>query len=518
MEKLSMLKIKELFRLAIEMNLSHRQIAQSLNVSHTVVNRYLKRFKKSNLSYETLLKLGDKEIISALYEHDKKSHKRTIPDWDYIHKEMKRKAVTLELLHEEYVHANPLNHYGYTWFCTRYKEHSSRLTPSMRMSHKAGDKCFIDFSGMTFPVSDPLTGEVRNAEIFVGVLGASGYPFVLAVSSQKKADFIHAHVMMFKSFGGVPRLLVPDNLKSAVVKGGRYEGDINPDYERLAAHYGCAVMPARPLKPKDKPLVENGVKLTQRWILAKLRNHTFFSIAQLNDAINDLLVMYRNKVMKRYGVSRQELFDTIDKPELQRLPLKPYEHKELKLLKVGIDYHIILNYCLYSVPYQLVGEKVEVWYGTHTVTISHNGKVVANHPKLTRKGSFSTQSEHMSSAHQKYLEWSPGRILNWGLTIGKHTSELLKLIMEKRPHPEMGYRSCLGIMREFKKYSAKGVEEEKLDSIARYAINHHRFRLKQITDLLKEGIDERYDDSASFLPTLFETHHHANIRGSNYYR
>ena len=277
-------------------------------------------------------------------------------------------------------------------------------------------------------------------------------------------------------------------------------------------------MPARPLKPKDKPLVENGVKLTQRWILAKLRNHTFFSIAQLNDAINDLLVMYRNKVMKRYGVSRQELFDTIDKPELQRLPLKPYEHKELKLLKVGIDYHIILNYCLYSVPYQLVGEKVEVWYGTHTVTISHNGKVVANHPKLTRKGSFSTQSEHMSSAHQKYLEWSPGRILNWGLTIGKHTSELLKLIMEKRPHPEMGYRSCLGIMREFKKYSAKGVEEEKLDSIARYAINHHRFRLKQITDLLKEGIDERYDDSASFLPTLFETHHHANIRGSNYYR
>jgi transposase len=287
MEKLSMLKIKELFRLAIEMNLSHRQIAQSLNVSHTVVNRYLKRFKKSNLSYETLLKLGDKEIISALYEHDKKSHKRTIPDWDYIHKEMKRKAVTLELLHEEYVHANPLNHYGYTWFCTRYKEHSSRLTPSMRMSHKAGDKCFIDFSGMTFPVSDPLTGEVRNAEIFVGVLGASGYPFVLAVSSQKKADFIHAHVMMFKSFGGVPRLLVPDNLKSAVVKGGRYEGDINPDYERLAAHYGCAVMPARPLKPKDKPLVENGVKLTQRWILAKLRNHTFFSIAQLNDAIND---------------------------------------------------------------------------------------------------------------------------------------------------------------------------------------------------------------------------------------
>lgn len=264
MEKLSMLKIKELFRLAIEMNLSHRQIAQSLNVSHTVVNRYLKRFWKLNVSYESLMKFGDDEIVSALYGLKNKPSKRTVPDWDYIHKEMKRKAMTLELLHEEYVQANPNNHYGYTWFCTRYKKYSSKLTPSMRMSHKAGDKCFIDFSGMTFPVSDPLTGEVRNAEIFVGVFGASGYPFVLAVPSQKKADFIHAHVMMFKFFGGVPRLLVPDNLKSAVVKGGRYEGDINPDYERLAAHYGCAVMPARPLKPKDKRLsfrYRNGIHI-----------------------------------------------------------------------------------------------------------------------------------------------------------------------------------------------------------------------------------------------------------------
>lgn len=517
MEKLSMLKIKELFRLALEMKLSARQIGKSLNVSHTVVNGYLKRFSKSSLAYEELLELGDKEIVALLYGLNDKPSKQAVPNWDYIHREMKRKGVTLELLHQEYILEHPDNYYGYTWFCEKYKKYASKQSPSMRMAHKAGEKCFVDFSGMTFPVTDPLTGEVHNAEIFVGVLGASGYPFVIAVPSQKKADFIHAHVMMFQSFGGVPRLLVPDNLKSAVVKGGRYEGDINPDYERLAAHYGCAIMPARPLKPKDKPKVENGVKLTQRWILAVLRNHTFFSITQLNAAISELLVRYRNKAMKRYGMSRSQMFEELDRPELQSLPLKPYEHKELKLLKVGVDYHVALNYSFYSVPYQLVGEKVEVWYGNTTVTISHNGKVVANHPKLSGRGTFSTQAVHMSSAHKEHSLWSPGRIIDWGKTIGKNTGELLRLIMEKRPHPEMGYRSCLGIMREFTRYRDKGLSEEELDSIARYAITYQRFRLKQITDLLKDGIQERHDTTDT-SPSLFETHHHANVRGSDYYR
>jgi transposase len=514
MEKLSMLKIKELFRLKHEAKLSARQIGRALNVSHTIINRYLKRFEKSGLSYEELKTLSDKEIVVRLFRLESKPSKYPVPDWASIHQELRHKHVTLELLHEEYVANHPEGHYGYTWFCTHYKAYAKKVSPSMRQVHKAGEKVFIDFSGLRMPYSDPLTGEVSYAEIFVAVLGASGYPFVMALPSQKKADFIAAHNAMFKAFGGVPELLVPDNLKSAVTRSDRYEPDLNPDYAKMAEHYGCVVMPTRSLKPQDKALVENGVKLMQRWILARLRHHTFFSIAQINHAINELMPLYRNKVMKHLGKSRQELFDTIDKPALKPLPASEYEHKAFKLLKVSIDYHIALDHAFYSVPYQLIGQKVEVWYSTTTVSIMHEGKEVSTHPRLHRRGAYSTQTAHMSSAHQKYLEWSPGRIMNWGLTIGKHTSKLLQTIMERRPHPEMGYRSCLGVMREFERYKNRpdGMSEEALDAIAEYALKHQKFRLKQIKALLKSPPQTEEDAG------LFALRDHGNIRGSEYYR
>lgn len=360
-----------------------------------------------------MLCLSDKEIITKLFASESKSHKYPIPDWSKIHQELRSKIVTLELLHQEYKEAYPDGCYGYTWFCTSYKSYAKKLTPSMRQIHKAGEKVFIDFSGVRVEIADPVSGEISVAEIFVAVLGASGYPFVIAVASQKKADFIYAHNEMFKAFGGVPELLVPDNLKSAVTRADRYEPDLNPDYVKLAQHYGTAIMPARGYKPQDKSLVENGVKLMQRWILARLRHTTFYSIAQLNSSINKLMPLYRNKKMKRLDVSRQELFDTLDKPALKPLPTNSYEYKELKLLKVSIDYHIQLEHVLYSVLYQLIHKKVEVWFSTKMVSIYFEGKEVATHPRLTRRGAYSTQRTHMSSAHQKYLEWSPGRIMNW---------------------------------------------------------------------------------------------------------
>ncbi len=515
MERLSMLKIKEVFRLTFESKLSARQVSRALNTSHTVVNRYLKRFKKSGVSYEELMTRSDKEILSLLFNLETKPSKYPTPDWSTVHEEMQRhKHVTLELLHEQYAKDHPDGHYGYTWFCSRYKTYAKKLSPSMRQVHKAGEKVFIDFSGLKMPIVDPLSGEVSYAEIFVAVLGASGYPFVIAVPSQKKADFIAAHNAMFKAFGGVPELLVPDNLKSAVTKADRYEPDINPDYAKMAAHYGCAIMPARSKKPQDKALVEHGVKLTQRWILARLRHTTFFSIAQLNAAINELMPLYRNKTMKHLGKSRQELFDTLDKPALKPLPATEYEHKEFKLLKVSIDYHIGLDHAFYSVPYQLMHKQVEVWYSTTTVSICHEGKEVATHPRLHRRGAYSTQTVHMSSAHQKYLEWSPGRIMNWGLTIGPHTSKLLKTIMERRPHPEMGYRSCLGLMRTFEQYKNQedAMSEEQLDAIADYALSHQKFRLKQIKELLKSPPKNADEETG-----LFALANHTNIRGSGYY-
>ena len=512
MEKISMLKIKEVFRLKYETKLSARKISRALNLSHTVVNQYIKRFDVSMLDYETLMELSNREIVTKLFNLESKPSKYPVPNWSRVHKELANKIVTLELLHEEYVKDCPHGHYGYTWFCNNYKAYAKKLSPSMRQIHKAGEKVFIDFSGVRVPVADPISGEIKYAEIFVAVLGASGYPFVIAVPSQKKADFIYAHKEMFKAFGGVPELLVPDNLKSAVTRVDRYEPDVNADYAKLAQHYGCAIMPARGYKPKDKALVEQGVKLMQRWLLARLRHTTFFSIAQLNHDIKALMPLYFNKQIKRLGVSRQELFDTIDKPALNPLPSNEYEYKELKLLKVSIDYHIQLDSVLYSVPYQLIHKKVEVWFSAKTVSIYFEGKEVATHPRLHKRGAYSTQTMHMSSAHQKYLEWSPGRIMNWGLTIGKETSRLLQAIMDRRPHPEMGYRSCLGLMRAFEKSKESGMSEEDLDAVASFAMRHQRFRLKQIRELLKTPPQEQEETVAISLLT-----HHDNVRGSSYY-
>jgi transposase len=512
MEKISMLKIKEVLRLKYEAKLSARKISKALNISHTVINQYIKRFESLSLSYEEIMKLSNKEMIHKLFGSLSKPGKYPIPDWNKIHQALRSKIVTLDLLHEEYRNDYPDGHYGYTWFCNRYKAYAKKLSPSMRQIHKAGEKVFIDFSGVRQAIADPITGEIQYAEIFVAVLGASGYPFVIAVPSQKKADFIYAHNEMFKAFDGVPELLVPDNLKSAVTRADRYEPDLNPDYVKLAEHYGTAIMPARGYKPQDKSLVENGVKLVQRWLLARLRHTTFYSIVQLNKAINELMPLYRNKKMKRLGISRQELFDTIDKPSLKPLPASDYEYKELKLLKVSIDYHIQLDHVLYSVPYQLIHKKVEVWFSTKMVSIYFEGKEVATHPRLYKRGAYSTQKAHMSSAHQKYLEWSPGRIMNWGLTVGRHTSKLLQTIMKRKPHPEMGYRSCLGLMRTFEKHKEKGMSEEQLDEIASYALRYQKFRLKQIKALLQTLPKEQEDDTAVAL-----LRDHENVRGSSYY-
>jgi transposase len=484
MEKLSMLKIKEILR----------------------------------LTYEESLGLDDRQLVNRLFKLESKPSKYPLPDFAYVHRELRtHQHVTLELLHEEYAILHPEDHYGYTWFCNHYKAYTKKLTPSMRQVHKAGEKVFIDYSGLKMPYSDPLTGEVHEAEIFVAVLGASGYPFVMAVPSQKKADFFAAHNAMVQAFGGVPELLVPDNLKSAVARGDIYEPDLNPDYAKLAEHYGCAIMPARPYRPKDKAKVEHGVKLVQRWIMARLRHHQFFSIAQINTAINELMPHYRNKIIRHLGKSRQELFDTLDRPALRPVPFKPYEYREFKLLKVSIDYHIALDHAFYSVPYQLIHKKVEVWYSDTTVSICYEGREVALHPRLRHKGSYSTRKEHMSSAHQKYLEWSPGRIMNWGASIGSNTAKLLQAIMERKPHPEMGYRACLGIMREFKRYresanDEKRLSEEELDAIAEYALRHQRLRLRQIKALLKSPPES--EEGAG----LFSLENHSNIRGSGYYR
>jgi len=509
-----MFKIKEIFRLKYEAKLSNRKIARALNISHSVVNEYTKAFRNSGRSYEEINSLNDKEILTLLKSTRTKESRYPLPDFANVHIELRNKIVTLTLLHEEYIQSCPGNKgYGFTWFCNHYRAYARKINPSMHLTHKAGEKIFIDFSGRTVDIVNPKNGIITKAELFIGVLPASGYPFVKAIASQKKRDFIEAHCDMFEYFGGVSELLVPDNLKSAVIKADNYDPDINPDYAAVARHYGSAVMPARKYRPKDKAKVEQSVKLVQRWILARLRHHTFYSIAELNIEIDRLIPLYLDKVMKHLGKSRRELFAMLDKPALLPLPDTRYDYKEFKLLKVSKDYHIQLEYQYYSVPYQLIGKKVEVWFGAKTVTISYEGKEVAGHPKLLHRGAYSTKREHMASSHQKYLEWSPGKIMNWGLTIGSETAKLFGNIMQSRPHPEMGFRTCLGIINTYRKYQEKGYDEEHLEIISTIALSSRRYKVAQVKELLKSYKPVDADESAS----LMALSHHDNVRGADYF-
>lgn len=509
-----MFKIKEMLRLKCEAKLSNRKIARALNISHSVVNDYVKEFKNSGKKYEDIASLNDKEILTLLKATRSKDSKYPLPDFCAVHIQLRNKIVTLALLHEEYIAtcANKQG-YGYTWFCTRYKEYAKKVNPSMRLVHKAGEKTFIDFSGKTMPIVNPKNGVVTDVQIFVAVLPASGYPFVKATASQKKRDFIEAHCDMFEFFGGVSELLVPDNLKSAVTKADNYEPEVNMDYAAMARYYGSAVMPTRGYKPQDKAKVEQAVKLIQRWILARLRNYTFYSIQELNIEIKRLLPLYLDKEIKHLGKTRRELFEELDKPALMPLPATRYEYKELKLLKVSKDYHIQLENNFYSVPYQLIGKKVEVWFSAKAVSITYEGKEVALHPKLLHKGQYSTQREHMASAHKKYLDWSPGKIMNWGMTVGSETAKLFKNIMDSKPHPEMGFRSCLGIINAYKKYQEQGYSEEHLEIISTVAISKHHYKVAQVKDLLKSYKPIDMDETASLIALT----NHDNIRGADYF-
>ena len=510
MEKLSMGKLKEILRLRHECNLSARQISRALNISHTVVNTYLSKAKVCDKNYDELKELSYNEIISNLFPSLEKKYKFNPPNFAYIHKELRRKGVTLELLHEEYATSNPNGYYGYTWFCNEYKKYSKKVNISMRQVHVAGEKLFIDFSGMTMNVVDKESGEINKVQIFVAVLGASDYPFVKAIATQSKKDFINVHVDMFKYFGGVPNILVPDNLKSAVSKACNFDPDINPDYLAMARHYNTVIIPARVAKPKYKAKVENGVKIVQRWILARLRNHIFFNIEALNLAIEKLIPIYINKKMKRLDKSRLELFNELDLPILKPLPLIDYEYKEFKLLKVDINYHINLEKSYYSVPYQLVNKKVEVWFSNKIVDIYYEGKKVTTHPKSSKKGKYFTLSEHMASAHKKYLEWNPGRILNWAKTIGDSTVKLLDTIMKSKPHPELGFKACMGILNLYKKHlELETWDENRLDAISSKSLQVRKYRVDDIKQLLKNNKQDE-----ELTSKILE---HKFVRGSNYY-
>jgi transposase len=417
--------------------------------------------------------------------------------------------VTLQLLWMEHKEAHPDGH-QYTQFVHHYREWARHLDLVLRQEHRAGEKLFLDFAGETIPVVDPETGVEGPWELFVGVLGASDYTYAEALPSQELPQWIAAHVRCFQFLGGCPKILVPDNLKSAVTQAHRYEPLLNRTYEEMATHYGCAVIPARPRKPRDKAKVEAGVLMVERWILATLRHQTFFSGVALNDAIRERLERLNDRPFKKLDGCRRSLFEELDKPALRPLPERPYEYGIWKRGKVNIDYHVEVDHHYYSVPYQLVGQLYEVRLTASTVEVYVRGRRAASHPRSFRRGGFTTVAEHMPASHRRHLEWTPSRIERWAEQTGPQTAVLAAGILRSRPHPEQGFRSCLGVLRLGKRYGP-----ERLEAACARAVEIGAFSYRSVDSILRTGLDRQ----PAFPPPSSNGHgHHANVRGPAYYQ
>ncbi len=398
----------------------------------------------------------------------------------------------------------------FTTYVHLYRQWRKKLDVTLRQAHRAGEKLFIDYCGQTAPVIDPVTGEITPAEIFIATLGASSYTFAEASPSQDLPFWTQSHVHAFEFFGGVPEILVPDNLKTGVTHPCRYEPDINPTYQDLAEHYATAVIPARVRRPRDKAKVESAVFVAERWILAALRNHTFFSLAELNRAIGEELVKLNNRKFQKLDTSRRELFESLDRPALKPLPTRPYEYAKWKKAKVNIDYHIEIDRHCYSVPYQFAREHVDVRVMASTVEVFFKNRRVASHQRSYRRGSFTSLHEHMPKSHQRHLEWTPSRLIHWAGKNGPKTKKLVTNIMESRTHPEQGFRSCLGIMRLATHYSPERLEKACIRALAIKA-----FSYKSVKSILKNGLEQQtllFDQPDHQLDL-----NHNNIRGKKYY-
>lgn len=505
-----MRKIREVLRLALGAGLELRKIERSLGISHVTVSGYVSRARASGLLWPLPDTLDDTALDRLLFPKPASAkNARPVPDWAYVHRELRRKGVTKVLLWEEYKRANPEG-YQFSRFCELYVDWAGRIDLVMRQEHRAGEKLFVDFAGPTIPIIKRRTGEILfEAQIFVAVMGASNYTYAEAVRSQTLPDWIGAHARTFAFLGGVPEIIVPDNLRSGVSKACRYEPDINPTYHAMAAYYGTAVIPARIRKAKDKAKVEGGVLLVERWIMAALRNHTFASLAELNEAIRGLLVRLNERCFQKLPGSRRTMFETVDRPALSPLPATPYVFEEWSYARVGIDYHVELDGHYYSVPYALVKKKVEVRATNATVEVLFRGNRVASHAKSFLKGKHTTIKEHMPSSHRRYAEWTPERIKRWAAAVGPETEAHVAAIMEHRTHPEQGFRAALGIMRLFREYGG-----DRLEAACRRAARYRLYSYKGVSNILKTGADKL--DVRKSAPAAAPIVHD-NIRGPGYY-
>jgi transposase len=505
-KRVSMRKIREVLRLTHEHKLSVRQVSKATGVGKTAVGEFVARARVIGITWPIPAEISDVELEARLFiSPGFHESTRPVPDWAKVHEELKRRGVTLMTLWEEY-HGTVSNGHGYSRYCQIYREWKRCLSVTMRQTHLAGDKLFVDWAGDKVPIIDRLTGEVHEASIFVAVMGASSYSYCEARWTETLPDWIGAHVNTLHFLGGVMKAVVPDNLKAGITKPSRYEPGINKTYQELSDHYGFVVLPARIKKPKDKAKVENAVRTVSRYLLGKLRNRRFFSLEELNDVARECVTFINSKVMKRLNKSRNELFATIDQPMLKALPAERYNYAEWKRCTVAPDYHVEVELHYYSVSFRLLRESIDARYTDKTVELFHKGMRVASHARSHVPYKHTTLPEHMPSSHRCYAEWNPARMLSIAGNIGPATVALFEAIMKAKAHPEQAFRSCLGIHALLGKYGPGRIE-----AAAKRGNDIGSTTLGSIKSILEKGLDKAY--ASPDAPPI----HHANIRGRGYY-
>ncbi len=509
-KRTTMRKIRDVLRLRLSAGLSIREISRSTKISVGGIAKLLAKATALELSWPLPDDLDDNTLANLFYPaaDTRTSRRYQMPDWPVIHLELKRPHMTKQLLWEEYTQQYPNRCYSYSQFCDRYRHWRGKQKRSMRQHHRAGEKCFVDYGGSTVPVINGSTGEIREAQIFVAVLGASNFTFVEATWTQTLPDWLGSHVRMLEYFGGCTDMIVPDNLRSGVSKACRYDPDINPSYQQWAEHYLVAVVPARPYKPKDKAKAENAVLVVQRWILARLRHHSFFSLAELNQCIRALLEDLNNRPFKQLPGCRRSAFEQLDRPALKPLPIHPYRYVAIKPVKVNIDYHVQYEAHCYSVPHQYVGERLELHASDTLVEAYFQRQLVATHPRKYTPG-FTTNPAHMPKRHREHQQWSPGRLKRWAGDIGPDIQTWVSDQLEQRAHPEQAYRVCLGLLNLSKQYPAT-----RLNAACRIANQAGLVRLKQVKTILKSNRDQ-LPEQLSLAAELPQDHE--NVRGPHHF-
>jgi len=506
-----MRQVREILRLSLEAGLSTRVVGERVGIGPTTVRDTLRRFARAGLSWPVPPQISDAELEGRLYglvAAKPGRRKQAEPDWSVVARELKRKHVTLQVLWEEYIAEHP-DGYRYSRYCELFRGWEGRLPLTMRQSHGGGEKLFVDYAGDTLPVVDRQTGEVRAAHIFVAVMGGSSLSFACATWTEQLADWIESHNAAFAFFGGAAQLLVPDNAKVAVIRACHFDPMVNRSYTDMARHYGTAVLPARPRKPRDKAKVEACVGIVERWLFGRFRKRIFCSLAEVNAAIAECMADLNDvRVLRQFGKTRRQLFEEVDEPNLKPLPHEPWVHAEWRRCRVGLDYHIAIERHHYSVPHRFARREVEARITARTVEVFLGSERIAVHMRGSGNGRHTTVPEHMPSSHRRYGEWTPAKIREEARRIGPMLSLLVEKIIESRPHPEQGYRSCLGIIGLEKRFGA-----ERLEAAAQRALEIEARNYPSVKSILEKGLDSIPASKAPEREPIL----HANLRGSDYY-